>query len=77
MRLILVRHGETDWNREYRIQGHSDLPLNEFGKAQAEAIALALKDGMVEAIYTSPLCRAFETAKAISQFHQVDITTID
>ena len=75
MRLILVRHGETDWNREYRVQGQSDLPLNEIGQAQAEAIALALKDEPVEAICTSPQQRALGTAQAINRFHQVDIIT--
>ncbi len=73
MRLILVRHGQTDWNKEYRVQGQSDTPLNEAGRAQAEAIAQALKSEPVEAIYSSPLGRAYQTAQAIGHFHQVDI----
>jgi len=73
MRLILVRHGQTDWNKEYRAQGQADLPLNESGRMQAEAIAQALKDEPVEAIYSSPLLRAYQTAQAISHFHSVDI----
>jgi len=77
MRLILVRHGETDWNREYRVQGHSDIPLNEAGRAQAEAIARALKDKSVEVIYTSPQQRALGTAQAINRFHQVDLIALD
>ncbi|MBM3132085.1 MAG: histidine phosphatase family protein, partial [Chloroflexi bacterium] len=77
MRLILVRHGQTDWNREYRVQGQADPPLNESGKAQAEAIARALKDEPVEAIYSSPLSRAFETARAIDESHHIGIARID
>lgn len=76
MQLILVRHGQTDWNKEYRVQGQSNLPLNESGIAQAEAIAQALTNEKVEAIYSSPLSRAFETAEAVSKLHQVEITTL-
>lgn len=76
MQLILIRHGQTDWNKEYRVQGQSNLPLNESGIVQAEAIAQALKDEKVEAIYSSPLSRAFGTAQAVSELHQVEITTI-
>lgn len=76
MQLITIRHGQTDWNREYRVQGQADLSLNESGKAQAYAIAQALKDTPVEAIYSSPLCRAFETAQAVNEFHNIEITTM-
>ncbi len=77
MRLILVRHGQTDWNMEYRAQGQSDVPLNPAGEAQAEAIARALKEEPVEAIYSSPLSRAYQTAQAIGRFHQAKIITDD
>ena len=77
MRLILVRHGATDWNQQRRIQGLSNLGLNEIGRGQAEALARALKDVKIDAIYTSPLRRAQETARAISCFHQVEVVTID
>jgi alpha-ribazole phosphatase len=77
MRLILVRHGATKWNQERRIQGVSDLGLNETGKKQAEALARALKDVKVDVIYTSPLRRARETARAINRFHQVEVVTLD
>ena len=77
MRLILVRHGETDWNKERRVQGLSNLGLNETGRKQAEALARALKNERVEAIYASPLRRAHETAYAISRFHRVEVTTVD
>ncbi|MEE8470538.1 MAG: histidine phosphatase family protein [Dehalococcoidia bacterium] len=77
MRLILARHGETDWNKQRRIQGLSDLELNKTGRIQAEALALALKNERVEAIYSSPLRRARETADAICRHHQVDVVTLD
>ena len=77
MRLILVRHGATDWNLQRRVQGLSNLGLNETGRRQAEALAQSLKDVKVDAIYTSPLRRAQETARAISSFHQVEVVTLD
>jgi broad specificity phosphatase PhoE len=77
MRLILVRHGQTDWNLQRRVQGLSNLGLNETGRGQAEALAQSLKDVKVDAIYTSPLRRAQETARAISRFHQVEVVTVD
>lgn len=64
--LLLVRHGETDWNRDGRVQGHSDVPLNETGQAQAEALAEELRDEPVGAIYSSDLCRALDTAEAVA-----------
>lgn len=73
MQLILVRHGQTDWNREYRVQGQADLSLNDLGRAQAEAIARALRHETVDAIYSSRLKRAFETAEAVDRFHQVGV----
>ena len=69
VRIILVRHGETEWNRTHRFQGRSNVPLNEKGKKQARALALALKDEPLSAIYSSPLLRAMETANFIKVFH--------
>ena len=69
MRIYLVRHGETEWNRTRRFQGRSNLPLNQEGKKQVRALALALKNEPLTAIYTSPLIRAFETARLIKVFH--------
>jgi len=77
MRIIIVRHGETNWNREGRVMGLSDLELNENGKNQAELMAQSLSRGNVASIYTSPLKRALETAHIINRFHQVKITTLD
>jgi broad specificity phosphatase PhoE len=68
-RILLVRHGETDWNRIHRFQGRSDLPLNQKGKDQACALALALRHESLAAIYSSPLVRALETARQIRVFH--------
>ena len=69
MRILLIRHGETEWNRIRRFQGRSDLPLNQKGRDQGHALALALKDESVTAIYSSPLIRAMETACLIKVFH--------
>jgi len=77
MRLILVRHGATDWNQQRRVQGLSNLGLNQTGKRQAEALAQALKDVKVDTIYCSPLRRAQETAHAINRCHQVEVVTLD
>ena len=63
--LVLVRHGETDWNAENRFQGHADPPLNETGRAQARALATELRREAFAALYTSPLQRAAETAAII------------
>jgi broad specificity phosphatase PhoE len=63
--LILVRHGETDWNRDSRYQGHADPPLNEAGREQARDLANRLEPLELDAIYTSDLRRAAETAEII------------
>jgi broad specificity phosphatase PhoE len=65
--IVLVRHGETDWNRENRFQGHADRPLNEAGRQQAHELAELLRDEPLAAIYTSPLLRASETADIVAR----------
>jgi probable phosphoglycerate mutase len=69
MRLILVRHGESEWNRTGRYQGQEDAPLSSLGLQQAEALAKRLRNEKIDAIYASPLQRARKTAEAIAQFH--------
>lgn len=64
--LIVVRHGETDWNRVRRLQGHTDVALNETGVEQASRLAAALRDEAVVAIHCSDLSRAIATALPVS-----------
>jgi len=63
----LVRHGETDWNRERRIQGSTDIPLNELGRQQARATGALLATRRWTALVASPLSRAAETARLIGE----------
>ncbi len=65
-RILAIRHGETAWNRETRIQGQLDIGLNERGRAQAQALAEALRGEPIAAIYSSDLLRAQDTARAIA-----------
>ena len=69
MQLILIRHGETLWNKEKRVQGTSDIELSEAGILQARKLALSLKDSAIGAIHASPLKRAQQTAEIINAFH--------
>ena len=73
MRLILVRHGETTWNKEKKIQGITDVGLSETGIEQAEKLAFSLKGEKLDIIITSPLQRAFDTARAIAKYHDISI----
>jgi len=64
--ILLVRHGETDWNRDNRFQGHADTTLNDAGRAQVADLAHALRSERFSAVYSSPLERAAETATIIA-----------
>lgn len=66
-RIIAIRHGETAWNVDTRIQGHLDIPLNETGRWQAQRLAEALSEEALHAIYASDLQRAWETAHYVAQ----------
>ena len=74
-RILLVRHGETDWNATGRIQGHSDTPLNAAGHKQARRVARRLAREPVHALYSSDLARAFQTATAIGQALGLTVVT--
>jgi broad specificity phosphatase PhoE len=65
--LLLIRHGETDWNAEGRLQGHTDRPLNDHGRRQAQRLADELAGEELEAIYSSDLARARETAEIVGE----------
>lgn len=67
MRLILIRHGETDWNKQGRFQGREDIPLNETGMKQALICGQALKGESYAAVIASPLVRAQKTAQIIAE----------
>jgi broad specificity phosphatase PhoE len=71
--LYLVRHGQTDWNAEGRMQGHSDRPLNTLGRIQAAAIGSRLSTAPLTSIYTSDLQRARHTADAIARYHNLPV----
>jgi len=68
-RILAVRHGETAWNRDARIQGHTDIALNAHGRWQARQLAQALRDEPIAACYASDLSRARETAQAVAERH--------
>lgn len=65
MKIYMIRHGETDWNKMRKLQGQVDIPLNEFGRHLAVETAPALKDISFDIVYTSPLKRAKETAELV------------
>ena len=71
MQLILIRHGETLWNKEDRVQGRSDIELSPVGIEQARLLALSLKDQPIGSIHASPLKRALKTAQIINEFQLI------
>lgn len=77
MKVTLVRHGLTDYNQNRRVQGFSDIPLNATGIEQAEFARDFLADETFDAIYSSPLSRAYKTAEIINEKHGIDIITHD
>lgn len=72
--IMLVRHGETQWNREGRYQGKLDIPLNDNGREQARRLALGLATVGIDAAYSSPLARAYETARIVCEGRGLEVT---
>lgn len=76
MRLFLIRHGETKWNVERRIQGINDIPMNETGIRQIQALSTRLKQERWDSLYTSPLIRARETADILKRAFNLPAATV-
>lgn len=74
--ILLARHGESDWNHSKRWQGHADRPLTERGRAQAHELAARLAETELDAIYSSDLQRARETAEVVGKARQVEVRTL-
>jgi broad specificity phosphatase PhoE len=74
--ILLARHGETDWNEQRRVQGHADRSLNETGRAQARALADELEAVPLDAVYSSDLARARETARIVADRLGLPVTTL-
>jgi broad specificity phosphatase PhoE len=74
--LLLARHGETDWNHARRWQGHADRPLTELGREQAAALAERLGDIALDAVYSSDLRRAVETAAVVAEAQGLEVVEL-
>ena len=75
MKLYVVRHGQTDWNVQHKLQGSVDIPLNSTGLKQAQELSTKIETLDFNLIISSPLSRALETAKIINQKKNVPIVT--
>ncbi len=73
LNLYIIRHGQTDWNVQRRLQGHTDIPLNEHGRKQAQALQEVLAPLDIEAFFSSDLSRAFETASLARAHAEIPI----
>lgn len=73
MKLYIIRHGQTDWNKQNKLQSYSDIPLNETGMQQAQNTSKFLQNEQIDFIITSPLIRAQQTAIIINKPHQKEI----
>ena len=72
-RILWIRHGETEWNRERRIMGREEIGLNDAGREQSRSLATALQPYALDAIISSPILRARETAAIIAEPHQLEV----
>jgi probable phosphoglycerate mutase len=72
--ILLARHGETDWNSDRRWQGWADQPLNEVGRAQARELGASLADRGIDAVYSSDLLRAAQTARIVAETLGLTVT---
>jgi phosphoserine phosphatase len=75
--IYIVRHGETQWNKEEVFRGRKDIPLNEMGQKQAEMVGLYFRDKRIDRIVSSPLTRAVQTAEAISRTTSVAVESAE
>jgi broad specificity phosphatase PhoE len=75
--IYVVRHGETDWNRDHRFQGRTDIRLNEIGREQAMRLRPLMQQLQIESVYSSPLVRAYETADIATQDLRLSIQKDD
>jgi len=71
--VLVIRHGETEWNRAEVFRGRSDVPLSEGGREQARLVAEVLKERPIEAVYSSPLSRARDTAQPLAEALGLDV----
>jgi len=76
-RIILIRHGQTAWNREEVFRGRAGVPLDDVGLQQAEAVAAALQEEPIALVVASPLSRAVQTARAVAQSHKLPVVNDD
>lgn len=72
-RVILIRHCEAEGNVKQIFQGHTDAPITENGRRQLELLALRLRNTPIDVLYSSPLVRAYQTAEAVNQYHNLPI----
>ena len=75
MTITIIRHGQTAWNAQRRMQGHTDIALCDIGRLQAEKVAARLATAACDVIYTSDLVRAAKTAEVIAARHSAEIVT--
>ena len=75
MRIIFVRHGQTSWNLQGKIQGQKNIPLDNLGMVQAKLLCSRLKEEEIDIIFSSPLARAFSTAIPLSNSHKIGLIT--